>query len=236
MRCPKCGYISFDHLANCNKCSRDLSDSRETLNLPDFEPQVPFLLGSLVGEMQGGGAAYQQELSLTQETELELGGLEAPELEEMEETVEMESMRETLDTESSEELKLSEIDLDDLDTLEASETAAPGAGQAQMSELTELSAEGATSAEEDEELLGLDFDIDDASADDIDAFEETLAGEPAETPSMDSLELDLNDDDLSELAKTLETHLEAEIGGKKKAGPDDASSEPGEVTLEMQDD
>lgn len=25
MRCPKCGYISFDHLETCNKCSKDLT-------------------------------------------------------------------------------------------------------------------------------------------------------------------------------------------------------------------
>ena len=26
MRCPKCGYISFDHLANCLNCSKDFSE------------------------------------------------------------------------------------------------------------------------------------------------------------------------------------------------------------------
>jgi len=26
MRCPKCGYISFDHLETCGKCSKDLTD------------------------------------------------------------------------------------------------------------------------------------------------------------------------------------------------------------------
>ena len=236
MRCPKCGYISFDHLVNCKKCTRDLSDSREALNLPDFEPQVPFLLGSLVGEIQGGGAAYKQELSLSQETELELGGLEMPEPEEeMEETVEMESLRETLDTESSEELTLSEIDLDDLETMEASTDASTG--EMQLTELAELGSEGEASAEEDEGLLGLEFEMDDELADDLSStIEETLAEEPAGAPSEDSLEIDLDDEGLSELARTLEIHLEEEAEGKKKATADSTSSEPGEVTLEVGDD
>ncbi len=27
MRCPKCGYISFDYVSNCEKCGRDLGDT-----------------------------------------------------------------------------------------------------------------------------------------------------------------------------------------------------------------
>ena len=29
MRCPKCGYISFDHMETCLKCKKDISDSAE---------------------------------------------------------------------------------------------------------------------------------------------------------------------------------------------------------------
>lgn len=31
MRCPKCGYISFDHLEKCLKCKKDISAVSETL-------------------------------------------------------------------------------------------------------------------------------------------------------------------------------------------------------------
>ena len=31
MRCPKCGYISFDHLENCLKCKKDISAVSDTL-------------------------------------------------------------------------------------------------------------------------------------------------------------------------------------------------------------
>jgi len=239
MRCPKCGYISFDHLANCKNCSRDMSDVRETLNLPDFEPQVPFLLSSLVGEMQGGGAGYQHELSLTQETELELGGLEMPETEEMEETVEMKRMRATIDTEPSNELKLSEIELDNLETMEVSDTADTDTAETaelKLSDLAKASSEGAAPAEEDEEFLGLEFEMDETLAADLDRFEETLAAESDELAAVDGLELDLDEHDLSELAKELEGHLEAEAGGKKKVTIDDASAGQNEMSLEMEED
>lgn len=31
MRCPKCGSTSFDHMDSCEKCGRDLSDTRRQL-------------------------------------------------------------------------------------------------------------------------------------------------------------------------------------------------------------
>lgn len=33
MRCPKCGYHSFDHQLHCPRCGRDLSSVRRALNL-----------------------------------------------------------------------------------------------------------------------------------------------------------------------------------------------------------
>jgi hypothetical protein len=38
MRCPKCGYISFDHLNRCNKCQTDLSGEKLRLNLLGVRP------------------------------------------------------------------------------------------------------------------------------------------------------------------------------------------------------
>jgi hypothetical protein len=77
MRCPKCGYVSFDYLNRCKKCSRDLADARGMLNLLDAKPAVPFLLGSLVGAtLQDSGRERLSGLSLTQETDLELSNLD----------------------------------------------------------------------------------------------------------------------------------------------------------------
>lgn len=51
MKCPKCGYISFDNNQVCPKCNRDISYEQEKLNFPAFRPNPPALLGALTGEV-----------------------------------------------------------------------------------------------------------------------------------------------------------------------------------------
>ena len=51
MKCPKCGYNSFDNNQVCPKCNRDISYEQEKLNLPAFRPNPPSLLGALTGEV-----------------------------------------------------------------------------------------------------------------------------------------------------------------------------------------
>lgn len=36
MKCPKCGYNSFDHLDSCKKCNTDLSEHKVKFNLRGF--------------------------------------------------------------------------------------------------------------------------------------------------------------------------------------------------------
>jgi len=50
MKCPKCGYISFDYNLSCPKCNKDISTEQEKLHIPAFRPDAPYLLGSLIGE------------------------------------------------------------------------------------------------------------------------------------------------------------------------------------------
>lgn len=229
MKCPKCGNVSFDHLDNCMKCSRDLSADRNELNLMDFRPEVPFLLGSLVGEMQGGGV--QQDLSFTQETELELGGLDMGEPPAVEGSIEMQEVGGATGAGFSDELSLSEIALDDLETIEASALGDAAGEELQLADLAELSDEDAGLAEEDDGFLGLEFEEDESAADDFADLEEVLTPEPeaASADQGDALELDLNEDDLSALAKELEDHLDTDEGGKKKRAVDD-------LGLELEDD
>ena len=49
MKCPKCGYISFDHHSACPRCRRDLKAERSRLNLPAFMPEPPSFLHSAGG-------------------------------------------------------------------------------------------------------------------------------------------------------------------------------------------
>lgn len=217
MRCPKCGYVSFDHLNNCLKCSRDLSDCRGDLNLMDFRPEVPFLLGSLVGEMEGGGA--QQALSLTQETELELGGLGMSEPSASEGSIDMGDLEIPSEKDSSDEMSLSDIALDDLETIEASSLGDAGGGELQLDDLAEMSPKD---SKEDEGFLGLEFESDEESFEDLGGLEDEISLEPEasaqKTPGDPgaALELDLNEDDLSALARELEDHLDSEGDDKKK--------------------
>ena len=44
MRCPNCGYVSFDYLDQCVKCRTDLTGERQRLNLLDIQPNpISFL-------------------------------------------------------------------------------------------------------------------------------------------------------------------------------------------------
>ena len=52
MKCPKCRYISFDHSQACPKCGKDITLEQGKLNLPLFLANPPFLLASLIGEME----------------------------------------------------------------------------------------------------------------------------------------------------------------------------------------
>ena len=36
MKCPKCGYHSFDHLDSCKKCNHDLIEHKEKFSLRGF--------------------------------------------------------------------------------------------------------------------------------------------------------------------------------------------------------
>ncbi|RLB67504.1 MAG: hypothetical protein DRH08_03475 [Deltaproteobacteria bacterium] len=36
MKCPKCGYHSFDHMDSCKKCGKDLAEHKAKFNLRGF--------------------------------------------------------------------------------------------------------------------------------------------------------------------------------------------------------
>jgi hypothetical protein len=121
---------------------------------------------------------------------------------------------------SSEEVSLSEIALDDLETIEASSMGDAEGGDLQLDDLAELSSGDASVAEEEEGFLGLEIESEGESFEDLGGFEDEISLEPegsAQPATADpgaELELDLNDDDLSALAKELEDQLEPE-GGEK---------------------
>jgi predicted nucleic acid-binding Zn-ribbon protein len=52
MKCPRCGYVSFDYNESCPKCDEDIRAERTKLNLSDYRSDPPFLLGALTGEVR----------------------------------------------------------------------------------------------------------------------------------------------------------------------------------------
>ena len=63
MKCPKCGYISFDYNLSCSKCNKDISSEQEKLHIPAFRPDPPFLLAALTGEVNESRTAAAPEAS-----------------------------------------------------------------------------------------------------------------------------------------------------------------------------
>jgi hypothetical protein len=51
MKCPKCGYISFDYNQRCPKCNKDLVPEQKKRNLAAFKHNPPFLLATLTGDV-----------------------------------------------------------------------------------------------------------------------------------------------------------------------------------------
>lgn len=81
MKCPKCGYISFDYNLSCPKCSKDISSEQEKLHIPAFRPDPPFLLGGLTGEAnesQIGPAHSGSHAALEKEADISLDEAASP--------------------------------------------------------------------------------------------------------------------------------------------------------------
>ncbi len=90
MRCPKCGYISFDRQKSCGKCSNDLTAVAEQLQGTLSKAVPPFFLGAVLGKpetyaAEPGPALHEEEEPLdldelaadappTEEEELDFAG------------------------------------------------------------------------------------------------------------------------------------------------------------------
>ncbi|MBN1103364.1 MAG: hypothetical protein JXL84_08135 [Deltaproteobacteria bacterium] len=86
MKCPKCGFISFDYNQVCPRCNKDISAEQQKLNLPAFRPEPPALLGALLGEAGESGmhmSASTEMAVMHEEHEISLGDSAAIESGEM---------------------------------------------------------------------------------------------------------------------------------------------------------
>ena len=62
MKCPKCGYTSFDYSETCPRCNKDLIAEREKMNLPPYRPNPTVFLGALPDEGPELPPAGEQEM------------------------------------------------------------------------------------------------------------------------------------------------------------------------------
>lgn len=61
MRCPKCAYISFDHLSSCSNCGREFTGSDKLLQGTGISVKAPFFLTATVGSMVDHVGATESE-------------------------------------------------------------------------------------------------------------------------------------------------------------------------------
>lgn len=74
MKCQKCGYTSFDFLAECKKCGTDLVTIRDALGFDAVKPSMPFFLGALLKDYTS--SAPRKKDSRDQYAEIEFGEFE----------------------------------------------------------------------------------------------------------------------------------------------------------------
>ncbi|MBU0731143.1 MAG: hypothetical protein KKE17_06860 [Proteobacteria bacterium] len=102
MRCPKCGFISFDHLTSCSKCSRDLTQIAEELQGTSLESDLSLFLGSVTGTLPDEDAFESSAETFAADDEATMFDLETAD--------EDEGISLTLDDESDEEALSLEAD------------------------------------------------------------------------------------------------------------------------------
>jgi len=69
MRCPKCGYISFDQEEACTKCDASLAEISRSLGGTAVRVQESFLLASVLGQAGQQAASEEVEFDLAEAEE-----------------------------------------------------------------------------------------------------------------------------------------------------------------------
>ncbi|MCD6389964.1 MAG: hypothetical protein J7L69_11180 [Desulfobulbaceae bacterium] len=160
MRCPKCGFISFDQVELCSKCAHDVSEVMGELKGTALQTQFSFFLGSVVGGRLAGDTAVETPLSEEVEIDSDILG-------ENEESVGEEQLEIQFDSDE-EETGSADLSLDE-DVTEAPEIDFSGLEDEESGEETVL--------QEDLDLHDDDLDADLAdlqlSADEVEADSDT---------------------------------------------------------------
>jgi len=198
MRCPKCGFISFDHLSACAKCGKDVAEVASELQGTSIKVATPmFLSGALAAYADREESFEEHAMEAEADTAIDFS------MEEEgfgEEGIEMAAAEEDVDF-SFEEEEAADISLAEAEAEEAAGIGEPAEGAADfvIEAEPEEEAEPVAAAEEsfeeldfmgavdEEEEGGLEFDLED--------FIEDMDDEKPQASDTDELGLDLDDDE-----------------------------------------
>ncbi len=247
MLCPKCGFISFDHLAVCGKCNNDLSGIGTNLHGTAVDVEGRFFLGQALKEDLGphedqpeGTASsavaidvpFEQEQSVDAAEEM---GSATPDFRQ-------EAATEVFlaDEPPALEFELDEITLVDSSSVGVARTEEKAVGEgvdAEEAEVTLLDfggedgggQEDASLSEDEAEIDGEALGIDTSTLT-LDSFEEEAAQSASNEESVDEeqsgqLTIDLNAIDLSDLVHS----QSGDSPGREEAG---SSAEDGGLDFE----
>ena len=178
MRCPKCGFISFDHLASCSKCGRDISEVASELQGTSIKVETPMFLSGALAAFSESEESFEEH---TMEDDV-AGGID---FNMEEEAVEMDAAEEDVDFSFEEEAEdfdvVAEEEGADISLAEAEAEEAAGTAEDDVDIELEAEAEEEPALEEaegtfeeldfmgvadEEEEGGLEFDLEDFLEDD----------------------------------------------------------------------
>ena len=207
MRCPKCGFISFDHLASCAKCGRDISEVASELQGTSIKVETPMFLSGALAALSESEESFEDHAmeadgdgGIDFDMEMEADEEEAGEITAAEEDVDFSFEKEAEEFEVAGEADIG------LAEPEAEEAAGIG-GETEEAADFEIKAEAKEEPElekaedsfeeldfmgvvDDEEEGGLEFDLEDFMEDIDDDKPEGSAAEDAV-----DIDLDLGDEE-----------------------------------------
>ncbi len=216
MRCPKCGYISFDHNQACPKCNKDISGERDKLNLPSYKFDPPSLLGMLTGEGNESNVGFSLDSSVLNASEMDMDFNQsaAAEVAFGEETQEPEI---DLNADDSGDFELPEIAMDEDEPEEEGQEDEISLDMNEIS-LEDSNDELAITPDEDEgDEINLDLGDISSSEDDIDlsdiSIDEDLQAE--EDSGIELGDIDLEDESADDEALPQAEDLDLDLPGSE---------------------
>jgi hypothetical protein len=201
MRCPKCGFISFDHLTSCAKCGKDIAEVASELQGTSIKLETPmFLSAALAG--YGDREGSFEEISM--ETEVEEGVVDISMETEVEEGVDISMEDEPVEQEAP-EMAGTEADIDfSIEEDEAKtdssffgekveEAGAPVSFDVDAEVEEEARPKAAEKTLEDLDFMGVPDDDEGGLEFDLEDFLEDMDEDKPKSSGADDVDLDLDD-------------------------------------------